>query len=401
MSKFVKIDNEKKGLYLQLLSAVSQLSGLFSESSIPYINYRVAENIFCNSFGAKNLSRSDTAFDASIDKLGVGIKTFVCTSNTKTEKIAEFNLLSSRLRALGGYDLAYKISEFRNERISLAKRLYNIDSSIYHIVARRENKLILFETDYDFIDLNKINSVKASKASLHFEDGKNSYTFSFSKSTLFRKFEITDDSYILPVKIADDPFNLILKLLSVKPKKLISKSSYVKGKNYIVLPLYGYKNQNEKFVFEKSGINQWNAGGRARDYGEIYIPIPKEIHIKYPDFFPGREIKFKLTVPSGEELNAKVCQQNSKALMTDPNKALSDWLLRKVLRLKEGELATIEKLRELGFDSVIISKNNKSNYKIDIMKLNSYERFILSEDEIIYPNDFMFDLFESNDNILA
>ena len=62
--------------------------------------------------------------------------------------------------------------------------------------------------------------------------------------------------------------------------------------------------------------------------------------------------------------------------MTDPNKAMSDWLLRKVLQLKEGELATIEKLNRLGFDSVIIIKQDNINFKIDIMKTNSYTEFI-------------------------
>jgi hypothetical protein len=61
--------------------------------------------------------------------------------------------------------------------------------------------------------------------------------------------------------------------------------------------------------------------------------------------------------------------------MTNPNKALSDWLLRKVLQLKEGELATVEKLDKLGFDSVIITKNNKSEFKIDIMKTDTYNEF--------------------------
>ena len=61
--------------------------------------------------------------------------------------------------------------------------------------------------------------------------------------------------------------------------------------------------------------------------------------------------------------------------MTDPNKALSDWLLRKILKLKEGEPATIEKLNELGFDSVIITKIDEENFKIDIMKTDSYEVF--------------------------
>lgn len=128
-------------------------------------------------------------------------------------------------------------------------------------------------------------------------------------------------------------------------------------------------------MFEKSGLNQWNAGGRKRDLGEIYIPIPIEIHKRFPNFFPPRDQKFNLKVPTNEILSAKVCQENSKALMTDPNKALSDWLLRKVLQLQEGELATIEKLNELGFDSVIITKINNENFEIDIRKTDTFERF--------------------------
>lgn len=62
--------------------------------------------------------------------------------------------------------------------------------------------------------------------------------------------------------------------------------------------------------------------------------------------------------------------------MTNPNKALSDWLLRKILQLKEGELATIEKLDRLGFDSVIITKESPKDYKIDIMKTDSFEEFM-------------------------
>lgn len=82
-----------------------------------------------------------------------------------------------------------------------------------------------------------------------------------------------------------------------------------------------------------------------------------------------------MTIPTGETFTAKVCQDNSKALMTDPNKAMSDWILRKVLQLKEGELATIEKLDKLGFDSVIITKSDSQIFKIDIMKTNSYYDF--------------------------
>lgn len=155
MKSFAKIDEEKNGDYLKLLSVVSKLSGLFSESIIPYINYRVVENVFCKSFDAENLSRSDTAFDANYESIGVGLKTFTCPSNSSIEKVAEFNSLSTILKPLKGKKLALKLAKFRNERIDLANRLYNINNSLYHIVARREKELILFETDYDKIEDRK------------------------------------------------------------------------------------------------------------------------------------------------------------------------------------------------------------------------------------------------------
>ena len=65
--------------------------------------------------------------------------------------------------------------------------------------------------------------------------------------------------------------------------------------------------------------------------------------------------------------------------MTKSNKGLGKWLLRKALQLNEGELATIEMLEKLEYDSVIIIKENDSNYKIDVMKTNSYKEFISKE----------------------
>lgn len=374
MKPFTTLDTESNGDYLNLLSAVSKLSGLFSESSVPFINYRVAENIFCKSFNAENLSRSDTAFDAKHNSIGIGLKTFICHKQSSNEKVAEFNQLSRQLNQLSGKELAIKLAEFRNERIELAKRVYNIDSSIYHIVARREKELLIFETDYDIIDIDNIKSIKQTNASLQFEDGNNQYLFNHSKSTLFRKFIIPHNTYKLPIEIIEDPYSLLLDLLGKKDLKSAT-DTLIKGENYVILPLYGIKSK-QKFVYTKSGLNQWNASGRQRDYGEVYIPIPIDIHKKYPDFFPHRDEKFNLQVPTGELLSAKVCQENSKALMTDPNKALADWLLRKVLQLDDGELATIEKLDELGFDSVIITKSDDGSFKIDIMKTDSYIEFM-------------------------
>lgn len=373
MKTFVEIDNEKNGDYLKLLSAVSKLSGLFSNNSIPLINYRVAENIFCKSFNANNLSRSDTAFDAAYNSVGIGLKTFTCPSNYSNEKIAEFNSLSSQLINLKGKKLAETVSIYRNKRIELAKRTYNIEKSLYHIVARRENELVLFESDYDSININEIKNQKKTKAGWSFEDDKNFYSFNYSKSTLYRKFEIPENAFKLPVNIIDDPYSLLLEIFKDKVLPL-TKNKLSKGENYVILPLYSTRYKVRK-LSEKSGLNQWNAGGRKRNLGEIYIPIPINIHKSYPDFFPKRDIPFKLKIPTGETFEAKVCQEKSKALMTNPNKALSDWLLRKVLKLNEGELATIEKLDELGVDSVIIKKNEKNIFEIDIMKTDSYTNF--------------------------
>ena len=375
MKTFAEIDTEQNGNYLKLLSVTAKLSRLFSENQVPYLHYRIAENIFCRSFNAENLSRGDSAFDANFNMTGIGLKTFICEKQNSTEKVAEFNKLSKQLKNSEGKDLAIKLGVFRNERIELANRLYNINDSLYHIVARKRDELILFETDYDVIDINHIADVNETAGGLQFQDGKNLYLYNYSKSTLFRKFEIPQSAFRLPVDIIDDPYKLLLELFEEKREIPYTNNLFIKGKDYVVLPLYGIKNK-EKFVFESSGLNQWNAGGRKRDPGEIYIPIPIEIHKLYPNFFPPRDEEFKLQIPTTEIFNAKVCQDNSKALMTNPNKALSDWLLRKVFALKEGELATIEKLNELGFDSVIIYKESESNYRIDKAKLDSFEDFI-------------------------
>lgn len=234
--------------------------------------------------------------------------------------------------------------------------------------------MVLFETDYDKIDIKNIQSVKQNNASLQFEDGKNLYSFNYSKSTLFRKFHIPKDAYELSIEILDDPYSLLLELFE---DKILESATYkfVRGVNYVILPLYGFQNK-QKFVFEKSGLNQWNAGGRQRDFGEVYIPIPAEIHRQFPDFFPKRDEVFELRTPTDEILKAKVCQDGGKALMTNPNNALSDWLLRKVFQVEKGKLLTIGKMNELGFDSVIVYKDENGNYKIDKAKLGSYEQFI-------------------------
>ena len=56
-------------------------------------------------------------------------------------------------------------------------------------MARQENKINIFETNYNPININAIKKIKENKlTSIYFEDDKNEYSFNFSKSTLYRKF---------------------------------------------------------------------------------------------------------------------------------------------------------------------------------------------------------------------
>jgi len=361
--------------YIAYLKAICSLSRLFSESNTPYLHYRVAENIFCKVFKAENLSRDDLAYDARIGEVGIGLKTFI-DKRTNSEKITELNVFSSQLRKLSGKRLAVKLSELRNERIKFANRTYGIKSAIYHCVARRKQQLSIFESNYDLIDITNIKKIKTQETSTSFEDGKNEYSFNFSKTTLFKKFHTPQNALIVDIEILDDPLQLIIQLFNQQIKRLTSHE--IAGINFVILPLYSLRESkvNYKVIPVKSGLNQWNAGGRLRDAGEVYIPIPKIIHDRCPEFFPSRETPFNLHVPTDEILNAKLCQENSKALMTNPNNALSDWLLRKVLKLKEGELLTYDRLKLLGTDSVRITKIDNQNYKIDFAKIDSYENFI-------------------------
>jgi len=151
-----------------------------------------------------------------------------------------------------------------------------------------------------------------------------------------------------------------------------SSLAYFQPKETIFLPLYGRNHT----VFSKSGLNQWNANGRRRNVNEVYIPVPIDVHKNYPNFFPNRQTPFNLKLPNGKTIQAKICQDNGKALMSYSNRELGQWILRDVLKLNEGELLTYEKLQVLGIDSVRIDKINDENYEINFAKSGSYDKFI-------------------------
>lgn len=61
--------------------------------------------------------------------------------------------------------------------------------------------------------------------------------------------------------------------------------------------------------------------------------------------------------------------------MSNPNSDLGEWILRNILKLKEGQLVTRSILEKLGLDSVVVYKIDEKNYSINFTKLGSYEEF--------------------------
>lgn len=379
MTSVINSNNKNFKLYKKYLKLLCSLSRLFSESEIPYLHYRLAENIFCKAFQAENLARADIAFDAILNQTGIGIKTFTLKRKQSLRKIAEFNKMSDEiLKKDSVIEKVNLISYLRNNRIDFATRTYDINTKIYHCITRKRSMVRIFEEKYSPINHKKINpkSIEVRKNNIiKFNDDLNEYSYNISKSTLYKNFYLPSNPIEIDISIINDPIEHIMKAFSSKEFDIFNPSK--PGKDFIFLPLYSTRlsSKEKKVVAKKSGLNQWNAGGRKRDISEVYIPIPIIIHKKFPDFFPPHDSPFKLHLPTKNHLLAKVCQQNRKALMTKPNNALSDWLLRKVLDLKEGKLLNYEKLKIMGIDSVKITKSDESNYHIEFSKIGSYGKF--------------------------
>ncbi len=358
---------------------MASLSKLFSDNEIPYLDYRLAENLFCRYFSALNDARSCTAYDARINSIGIGIKTFTLSNgDNSVEKIAEFNKLKPQLEGLRGEDLARKLGEFRNDRMHFANSTYNVYETQYHIVGRKQGLLRIFNTPYQEIDIDNISGIKDSVSSLSFNDGLNEYSFNKSKSVLQKRFYLPKDYVDVNVSILEDPLALLEEFFgNDKVESNTVKTNKVKGIDYVVLPLYSVR---DKKVQPKAGLNQWNAGGRSRNEDEVYIPVPSVIHKNYPSFFPqNKDELFIIQLPDGQKLSAKMCQSGLKGLMSNPNRALGNWILRKVLKKPIGELVTMDDLHRFGIDSVYVEKlhEKESDGKViyQISFSNNYENY--------------------------
>ncbi len=369
-----KIDYNSQELahYLKDLQLIGALSNLFSENSVPMLNYRVSENIYCKNFSAENLSRSDVSADAKLRTYGVGIKTFIENNKRTFQKVAEFNSQIELYNKLDIKEKIEKISDLRNKRLNFTKKSHGISSLIYHCVVRNEEGFHLYEEDMHEVDISNISVGQSKKENIiSFNDGVNDYQFNISKSTLYKRFNTHDYFASIGVSILLDPLEEL--------RKLNLNGSNPVYSDILVLPLYSFKRGTcYKFVPEKSGLNQWNAGGRKRNENEVYIPFPADIRNEFQDFFPARDTPFDVELPDGRTMSMKICQSDGKAIMSNPNKALGEWILRDILDINSGEILTYDMLLEIGIDCVIFEKIGTA-YKLNFGEVGMYDDFYEKE----------------------
>ena len=374
---------DHKKNYKQMLSIIGNLTLLFSESNCPYLPYRAHENIFCKYLEAENLSRSDCSADAKHGKLGIGLKTWMGNDD---QKVAEFGKLRETYKDLKGDALVKKVAEYRNERIRITKNIHGIEEMIYHIVRRIPNHMQIIECAFDYIDTEKISVItgRGNVNNTYFTDGKHTYHFSSSKNTLYMIFDNFDILDEFEVEIMADPYSYLMNLaISMSTREIIEQQA-PDYSNKLCLRLYSANKAQGKFVAPKSGLNQWNGarlntktGTRTpRNPNELYIPYPAEDRRTSVGFFPPRDTIFELYMPDGSIIPTKVCQDDGKAIMSNPNKILGKWLLRTVFELPEGEVVTYEMLEKFGIDSVIFTKLDDLKYKIDFAEIGTYEDYI-------------------------
>ena len=411
--------DEHKENYKRMLTIVGKLSRLFSTSEAPYLYYRAHENIFAKYFDVDNNARHDDSADAySIEHgIGIGLKTWVGQDN---QKVAEFGRLRPTYAGLNGMDLIQRIAEYRNTRIRTTLNAHGLQEMIYHIVKRVPGMMQIYESAFDYIDREHIvlDENRGNDNSIYFSDGNHTYHFNKSKSTLYMIFEDMELLDEFEVEIVDDPYELLEMVFDEdeeadadvvynrEPRITRAFTERITRYRQLCLRLYATDRNGQKYVPERSGLNQWNANGRARDVNEVYIPYLKEDRERGQDFFPPRDTPFTLILPDGTEISAKVCQRAyrklsdseyenlseeekriedektlvGKSIMSNPNKILGEWLLRDVLQIEEGTVITYDMLRVYNIDCVVFTKISDRTYRIDFGELGTYERFYGLED---------------------
>lgn len=437
MSVWERYSKEERDEYVRFLQVYGALSNLFRQKHgdpIPYLDSKFQETVYAKVFKGENVDIGNTPHDVlsvfGNDRIGIGVKTWM-NSKPSYQKVMQLKRLKPEIDPYfekSDEELAFKLSQIKNDRmISDYNRLGLSEyKNIYHYVTRDVGKFVVQETAYPLVDLNNLQNFKSTDTTFSWSDGEKDYKFTRGDSQIWQHFDSNKkDTLILnqfDVSIIDDPFDFLLKSYF----HFIDTSDADKQKEDIVeiyLPLYSYRT---KEVEEKSGLNSWNAAPKSkgsstlRPLNEIYIPIPREFHKKFPDFFcpdifeaerrqkdwkerkktmlvteEKPEVRFNLKLPNGKTIPGLVTQSNMKALQSGSNKeidpetnkrygqsALGQWLLVDVLGLKDRQVVTVDWLKMRGTDSVRLwrKKDDYSTIYIDFAPIGSFEAFMDGEE---------------------
>lgn len=426
MSVWEKYSNEEREEYIKFLQVYGALTNLFRQKKgdlIPYLDSKYQETVFAKTFKGQNVDIGNTPHDVlSVFgdlRIGIGLKTWM-GSSPSYQKVMQLKRYQDEINEYRNNieDLAYKISEIRNERVvsDYVRLGLSENNNIYHYVTRDKGSFTVNECAYPLIDLKNLKDFNKTKTAFSWSDGKKDYKYTFGDSQIWQKFDVNKYQTILlktfNVSIIEDPFSFLLEAYV----KLIDKQKEVKEDIIeVYLPLYSYRS---KEVEEKSGLNAWNAAPKSknsntpRPLNEVYIPIPREFHKKHPNFFTKNifkfekdrecfsgkksekpEIRFYLQLPNGKRIPSLVTQSNMKGLQSGSNNeydengkrygqsALGQWLLVDVLGLKERKLVTREWLQKKGTDSVRLwrKKDDYSVINIDFAPIDAFEAFMKEE----------------------
>lgn len=437
MSVWERYSKEERDEYVRFLQVYGALSNLFRQKHgdpIPYLDSKFQETVYAKVFKGENVDIGNTPHDVlsvfGNDRIGIGVKTWM-NSKPSYQKVMQLKRFKPEIDPYfekSDEELAFKLSQIKNDRmISDYNRLGLSEyKNIYHYVTRDARKFVVQETAYPLVDLNNLQNFKRTDTTFSWSDGEKDYKFTRGDSQIWQHFDSNKkDTLILnqfDVSIIDDPFDFLLKSYF----HFIDTSDADKQKEDIVeiyLPLYSYRT---KEVEEKSGLNSWNAAPKSkgsstlRPLNEIYIPIPREFHKKFPDFFcpdifeaerrqkdwkerkktmlvteEKPEVRFNLKLPNGKTIPGLVTQSNMKALQSGSNKeidpetnkrygqsALGQWLLVDVLGLKDRQVVTVDWLKMRGTDSVRLwrKKDDYSTIYIDFAPIGSFEAFMDEEE---------------------
>ncbi|NYS48815.1 NgoFVII family restriction endonuclease [Streptococcus danieliae] len=439
MSVWEKYSKDEQDEYIKFLKVYGALTNLFRQkhgNPIPYLDSKFQETIFAKVFKAENVDIGNTPHDIlsvfGNERIGIGLKTWM-KSTPSYQKVMQLKRYKSEIDPFfdkSDEELAFKLSQIKNERmIADYNRLgLNTEGNIYHYVTRDSGQFIIQETLYPLVDTNNLQKFNRTNTAFQWSDGHKDYKFTYSDSQIWQHFDSDKkDTLILNqfnVDIIDDPFEFLLKSYF----NFIEDYSSTSEKKDIVeayLPLYSFRS---KEVEEKSGLNAWNSAPKSkgstylRPLNEVYIPIPREFHNKFPNFFcpdifkieqeqkefdvksrqglildrkTKPQVRFHLQLPNGDRIPALVTQSNMKALQSgslterDPNtnklygqSALGQWLLVEVLGLRDRTLVTRDWLQKKGTDSIRLwrKKDDYSTFFIDFAPIGSFEHFMKDEE---------------------